>query len=53
MVASDQTKLLRALICQSVLKYTLTEGDKLVVGWTSPLEDQGAYAIAINYGKSG
>ncbi|KAJ6606401.1 Rft-1-domain-containing protein, partial [Mycena vulgaris] len=36
---------------QSVIKHFLTEGDKLVLGWFSPLRDQGGYAIAVNYGS--
>lgn len=37
---------------QSVIKHFLTEGDKLVLGWFSPLRDQGGYALAVNYGVS-
>jgi len=36
---------------QSVVKLVLTEGDKLILSWFSPLEDQGGYAIAVNYGS--
>ncbi|KAJ6546967.1 Rft protein-domain-containing protein [Mycena capillaripes] len=36
---------------QSVIKHFLTEGDKFVLGWFSPLRDQGGYAIASNYGS--
>jgi oligosaccharide translocation protein RFT1 len=36
---------------QSVVKLLLTEGDKLIVSWFSPLQDQGGYAIAVNYGQ--
>ncbi|KAJ7349075.1 Rft protein-domain-containing protein [Mycena albidolilacea] len=36
---------------QSVIKHFLTEGDKLVLGWFSPLRDQGGYALAVNYGS--
>ena len=35
---------------QSVVKHFLTEGDKFLVSQLSPLEDQGGYAIASNYG---
>jgi oligosaccharide translocation protein RFT1 len=35
---------------QSVVKHFLTEGDKFLVSRLSPLEDQGGYAIASNYG---
>ncbi|KAJ2920988.1 hypothetical protein H1R20_g16105, partial [Candolleomyces eurysporus] len=36
---------------QSVIKHVLTEGDKLLLTFFSPLEDQGGYAIAANYGS--
>ncbi|KAJ7460938.1 Rft protein-domain-containing protein [Mycena galericulata] len=36
---------------QSLIKHFLTEGDKLVLAWFSPLRDQGGYAIAVNYGS--
>jgi Rft protein len=36
---------------QSILKHILTEGDKLILSWLSPLEDQGGYAVAVNYGQ--
>ncbi len=36
---------------QSLVKHFLTEGDKLILSWFSPLEDQGGYAIALNYGS--
>lgn len=35
---------------QSVVKHFLTEGDKFFLSWFSPLQDQGGYAIAVNYG---
>jgi oligosaccharide translocation protein RFT1 len=35
---------------QSVVKHFLTEGDKFLISRLSPLEDQGGYAIASNYG---
>jgi hypothetical protein len=35
---------------QSLVKHFLTEGDKFLVSRLSPLEDQGGYAIASNYG---
>ena len=37
---------------QSIFKQVLTEGDKLILTWLSPLQDQGGYAIAVNYGPS-
>lgn len=36
---------------QSVVKLLLTEGDKVILSWFSPLQDQGGYAIAVNYGR--
>jgi len=39
-----------AMTGQSVVKHFLTEGDKFLVSRLSPLEDQGGYAIASNYG---
>lgn len=39
-----------ALTKQSLVKQFLTEGDKIVVGRFSQVEDQGGYAIALNYG---
>ncbi|KAG1804248.1 Rft protein-domain-containing protein [Suillus subaureus] len=36
---------------QSIVKHILTEGDKIILSWWSPLEDQGGYAIAVNYGS--
>jgi len=40
-----------AMTGQSAIKHFLTEGDKLLVSRLSPLEDQGGYAIASNYGS--
>ena len=37
---------------QSLVKHFLTEGDKMVLTWFSPLQDQGGYALAVNYGQS-
>ncbi|KAK7033588.1 Oligosaccharide translocation protein rft1 [Paramarasmius palmivorus] len=36
---------------QSVVKHFLTEGDKFILSWFSPLQDQGGYAVAVNYGS--
>lgn len=36
---------------QSVVKHLLTEADRIAVGRISPLEDQGGYAVAMNYGE--
>ncbi|KIO23777.1 hypothetical protein M407DRAFT_26776 [Tulasnella calospora MUT 4182] len=49
-----EPKLLRlsmAMTSQSFIKHLLTEGDKFAVSMISTLEDQGAYAIASNYGS--
>ena len=40
-----------SMTMQSLLKHFLTEGDKFVVTKISPLDDQGGYAVASNYGK--
>lgn len=40
-----------ALSGQSLIKHLLTAGDMIVVARTSPLEDQGGYAVASNYGE--
>ncbi|KAI0087009.1 Rft protein-domain-containing protein [Irpex rosettiformis] len=40
-----------SMTTQSVFKHFLTEGDKFLVSRLSPLEDQGGYAVASNYGS--
>lgn len=40
------------MTAQSIVKHFLTEGDKLIISWFSPLHDQGGYAIATNYGQT-
>ncbi|ORY72919.1 Rft protein-domain-containing protein [Leucosporidium creatinivorum] len=40
-----------ALTKQSLVKQLLTEGDKIAVGRLSKVEDQGGYAVALNYGS--
>ncbi|KAH7333756.1 Rft protein-domain-containing protein, partial [Rhizoctonia solani] len=49
----DPTSLKLALTMagQSVFKHFLTEGDRVVISRVSPLEDQGGYAVASNYGS--
>ena len=47
---SGLTSLSWALTKQSFVKQFLTEGDKIVVGRLSKPENQGGYAIALNYG---
>ncbi|KAF9028163.1 Rft-1-domain-containing protein [Hymenopellis radicata] len=44
-------KLSATVTSQSLVKHFLTEGDKFILSWFSPLEDQGGYAIALNYGS--
>lgn len=39
-----------ALTKQSVVKQFLTEGDKFIVSRISAIDDQGGYALALNYG---
>jgi len=50
----DQELLLLSLTMssQSLVKHFLTEGDKMILTWFSPLQDQGGYALAVNYGQS-
>ena len=43
-------RLALTMTSQSLFKHVLTEGDKLILSWASPLQDQGGYAIAVNYG---
>jgi len=44
-------RLALTMTSQSVVKFLLTEGDKVIISWFSPLQDQGGYAIAVNYGQ--
>ncbi|KAJ3562537.1 hypothetical protein NP233_g9508 [Leucocoprinus birnbaumii] len=44
-------RLSATLTWQSIVKHVLTEGDKLILSWFSPLQDQGGYALAVNYGS--
>jgi oligosaccharide translocation protein RFT1 len=48
---SSILKLAYALTKQSFFKQVLTEGDKVIVSRISPIEDQGGYALALNYGE--
>jgi len=45
-------KLSTTMTLQSLVKHVLTEGDKIIISWFSPLQDQGGYALAVNYGDS-
>ncbi|KAF8885659.1 Rft protein-domain-containing protein [Infundibulicybe gibba] len=47
----ETLRLSLTMTSQSVIKHVLTEGDKMVLSWFSPLQDQGGYAIAVNYGS--
>ncbi|KAG5650470.1 hypothetical protein H0H81_012133 [Sphagnurus paluster] len=47
----ETLRLSLTMTSQSVLKHFLTEGDKLILSWFSPLQDQGGYAVAVNYGS--
>lgn len=43
-------KLSIANTVQGLLKYVLTEGDKIMISWFSTNEEQGSYGLAANYG---
>ncbi|KAF5376097.1 hypothetical protein D9615_007755 [Tricholomella constricta] len=47
----ETLRLSLTMTSQSVIKHFLTEGDKLILSWFSPLQDQGGYAVAVNYGS--
>ncbi|KAF8558427.1 Rft-1-domain-containing protein [Imleria badia] len=47
----DALHLSMTMTSQSMVKHFLTEGDKFLVSYWSPLQDQGGYAIAVNYGS--
>lgn len=49
-VDSQLFRLSATMTFQSIVKHVLTEGDKLILSWFSPLQDQGGYALAVNYG---
>ena len=44
--------LIKANVKQSLIKHILTEADRIAVGAIYPLESQGGYAVAMNYGMS-
>ena len=46
----DSLRLPLTITVQSIFKQVLTEGDKMILTWLSPLHDQGGYALAVNYG---
>jgi oligosaccharide translocation protein RFT1 len=48
----ESLRLALTMTSQSLVKLLLTEGDKLILSWFSPLQDQGGYALAVNYGRS-
>ncbi|KAJ3904398.1 Rft protein-domain-containing protein [Lentinula edodes] len=47
----DVLALSMTMTSQSLVKHLLTEGDKFILSWFSPLQDQGGYALAVNYGS--
>jgi oligosaccharide translocation protein RFT1 len=47
----EMFRLSLTMTSQSLVKHLLTEGDKLILSRFSPLQDQGGYAIAVNYGS--
>ncbi|KIK53299.1 hypothetical protein GYMLUDRAFT_77546 [Collybiopsis luxurians FD-317 M1] len=47
----DVLSLSMTMTSQSLVKHFLTEGDKFILSWFSPLQDQGGYALAVNYGS--
>ncbi|KAG8742087.1 Oligosaccharide translocation protein rft1 [Ceratobasidium sp. 414] len=47
----SSSKLALTMTGQSIFKHFLTEGDRIVLSRVSPLEDQGGYAVASNYGS--
>ncbi|AAW41702.1 hypothetical protein CNBB3640 [Cryptococcus deneoformans B-3501A] len=48
---ADTLSLAVANTGQSLIKHVLTEADRLAVARISPLDDQGGYAVAMNYGS--
>ncbi|KAG6853215.1 hypothetical protein C0991_006118 [Blastosporella zonata] len=48
---SELLRLSMTMTSQSLIKHFLTEGDKLILSWFSALQDQGGYAVAVNYGS--
>ncbi|KAJ3503584.1 hypothetical protein NLJ89_g8367 [Agrocybe chaxingu] len=47
----DVLRLSLTMTTQSLVKHFLTEGDKMILSWFSPLHDQGGYAVAVNYAR--
>ncbi|KAG6837050.1 hypothetical protein H0H93_015621 [Arthromyces matolae] len=50
-IEPELLRLSLTMTSQSLIKHFLTEGDKLILSWFSPLQDQGGYAVAVNYGS--
>ncbi|WVR05129.1 hypothetical protein IAU60_002141 [Kwoniella sp. DSM 27419] len=48
---SQMASLAMANTGQSIIKHLLTEADRIAVARISPLDDQGGYAVAMNYGS--
>ncbi|CCG23058.1 Rft1 protein [Candida orthopsilosis Co 90-125] len=42
---------LKSLFVQSIFKQVLTEGDKLLISHLCTIEEQGVYAVIVNYGS--
>ncbi|KZV78362.1 Rft-1-domain-containing protein [Exidia glandulosa HHB12029] len=47
----DTLRLGWEMTAQSLVKHFLTEGDKFLISIFAPLQDQGGYALAANYGS--
>ncbi|CAD1808100.1 Rft family protein [Candida parapsilosis] len=41
----------KSLFIQSIFKQVLTEGDKLLISYLCTIEEQGVYAVIVNYGS--
>jgi hypothetical protein len=50
LIPTPLLRLTSSLTVQSTLKYILTQGDSLLITTLASLSDQGAYALASNYG---
>ncbi|KAH8814772.1 Rft-1-domain-containing protein [Flagelloscypha sp. PMI_526] len=49
--SSPILRLSLTMTSQSIVKHFLTEGDKILISLFARVEDQGGYAIAVNYGS--
>ncbi|KAI5948936.1 RFT1 [Candida theae] len=48
---SGVLSILKSLFIQSIFKQVLTEGDKLLISYLCTIEEQGIYAVIVNYGS--